>query len=358
MDAQDSAIQAPPAVRAAVADMMRAGRIPGLSLAVVNRDRVLWTAGFGYAQLQDRTPATADTSYLWFSMSKIVTATAVLRLADAGAVDLDAPAGEYVPFLAQQKIRPTVRDLLQHTAGLPDPLPIRWAHAAGEQHRDPAVLLSRSAPRRRPDGRARYSNLGYLALGELVAAVTGESFTDHVERHVLAPAGMTQTGFAHRGPAATGYLRAPRVADPLIRLLLPPGVVRDREGRFLALGEFYVDGPAYGGVAGPVTDAGRFLRLHLNDGHLDGHTILEPGTARRMRRIDRPGNPFDHGLGWFRRPGPGDDDRVEHFGAGVGYWNVMRLYPRRGLGVVVMANTTRPYAFEPLLAAIVAEPWT
>ena len=83
----------------AVRTMMRQAHVPGLSLAVVRRDRVLLSAGFGSADLAGDTRATVATSYLWFSMTKMVTATAALRLADEGHLDLDAPVGEYVHYL-------------------------------------------------------------------------------------------------------------------------------------------------------------------------------------------------------------------------------------------------------------------
>jgi CubicO group peptidase (beta-lactamase class C family) len=124
------------------------------------------------------------------------------------------------------------------------------------------------------------------------------------------------------------------------------------------LNPFAVDGPAYGGLIGNVLDAGRFLRMHLRDGELDGNRILAPATARRMRIVDRPGKPFDHAIGWFRRPGRGAGQWVEHFGAGAGFWNVMRLYPDRGVGFVVMSNSTRTYDFEPLFALLSDASWS
>jgi hypothetical protein len=75
-----------------------------------------------------------------------------------------------------------------------------------------------------------------------------------------------------------------------------------------------------------------------------------------MRRIDYPGRPFDHGLGWFRRP-RSPQDCVEHLGTGVGFWNIMRLYPDRGLGVVIMSNSTAGYDVEPLLAVLAETSW-
>lgn len=76
-----------------------------------------------------------------------------------------------------------------------------------------------------------------------------------------------------------------------------------------------------------------------------------------MRSIDQAGKPFHHGTGWFRRPTKAAGDWVEHYGAGAGFWNVMRLYPYLGLGVVVMSNSTRRYDFEPLFALLASASW-
>jgi CubicO group peptidase (beta-lactamase class C family) len=295
-----------------------------------------------------------------------VTATAALRLADEGRLDLSAPVGAYVDFLrAPGSTQPTVRQLLTHTAGLGNPLPIRWAHPAGAPAPDPEALLRRLMGRRRayrfPVGQsARYSNVGYLAAGQIIAAAAGMPFEAYVRRSVLRPLGMDRTGFGLPAGAdsATGYVKAPRIADPLLRRLLPDGIAGDRHGGYLALNPFAVDGPAYGGLVGDVLDAGRFLRMHLRDGELDGNRILTPQGARRMRTIDQPGKPFHHGIGWFRRPTDAPDRWVEHLGTGAGFWNVMRLYPDRGLGIVVMTNSTAAYDFEPLFALLAGASWS
>lgn len=356
----------PPAgTAAAVRTMMRKNKINGLSIAVVDRDRLRFAAGYGLADRASRTCATASTAYPWFSMTKIVTATAALRLADDGRLDLDAPAGEYLGELYREGgPQPTVRQLLTHTAGLANPLPLRWVHPADAEPPDPRHLLGGLLARRRafryPVGeRARYSNVGYLAMGEIIGAASGMPFVEYVQRAVLEPVGMHRTGFGHRSGTdrATGYLRAPRIVDPLLRRLLPGGIAGDRDGRSLSLNPFAVDGPAYGGLVGDVLDLGRFLRLHLRDGELDGNRVLAGRTTREMRRLAYPGRPFDHGIGWFRRPTSGAGDWVEHFGAGAGFFNAMRLYPDRGVGVAVMANTTRKYDFQALFEQLAGASW-
>ena len=229
----------PRGVTAAVTTMMRRGGVPGLSLAVVNRDRVLFAAGYGLADRAAKTPATASTSYLWFSMSKIVTATAAFRLVDEGCLDLNAPADEYVDYLrVPGTATPNVGRLLNHTAGFGNPMPIRWVHPANADPPDPEALLRRLMGRRRPyqypaGQSARYSNVGYLAAGQVIAAASGMPFEAYVRQSVLAAAGMGHTGFRYRDAAdrATGYVKAPRIVDPLLRGLLPRGIAGTGTGR-------------------------------------------------------------------------------------------------------------------------------
>ncbi len=253
--------------------MMRSERIPGLSVAVVDADGVRCAAGFGTADLATGLPATTTTAYLWFSMTKIVTATAAMRLADEGRLDLDAPVTDVAPELrAPRDGQPTVRQLLQHTAGLANPVPIRWVHPADADPPDPQALLHRLLRRRRAyrypvGGAARYSNVGYLAAGRVVEVAAGMPFERYVREAVLDPLGMTRTGFGHAADieVAAGYVRAPRALDPLLRAALPRGVVGRRRGAHLGLDRFLVDGPAFGGLVGDVLDAARFLRMHLRD---------------------------------------------------------------------------------------------
>jgi CubicO group peptidase (beta-lactamase class C family) len=344
----------PAGAHAALTELMARHHVPGMSVAVTDADGLLCATGLGFRDLAEALRATSTTSYQWFSMSKIVTATAVLRLADEGRLDLDSPVSTYVPGCVgrQGTPPPRVRQLLSHTAGLGNPLPIRWVRPAERVRSDdrPAVrrLLERhGSPRRTPGGPARYSNVGYLVLAEVVEQVTGEPFAAHVGKAVLEPAGMRDTGFdlSPSAEAATGYVRAPRAMTPVYRAVLPAGIVGARHGEQLSLRPFRAIGAGYGGLMGPAPDVARLLRLHLRDGEMDGARVLQAQTAQAMRRISSPGRPFDVGLGWFR-PAADRDTRpafVEHWGTGGGFRNVMRLYPELGLGIVLMTNGTRPF---------------
>ena len=343
--------------------VMRSAAIPGLSIAVTDQSGTLSAQGFGFSDLAARTPATQATAYRWFSMTKLVTATAALRLADRGDLDLDAPIGEY---LDEGRVHHPVstRQLLTHTAGLANPLPVRWVHPATAPTPDQSLMLAQLLARRRmfarpPGGPARYSNVGYLAAAQIIAKVAGASFTDHVTETILQPLGMDATGFAHpEGDAAVGYLNLPRPLHPLLRKMLPPATVGANHSGVRSLNPFLVDGAGYGGLVGPATDAARFLRLHLCDGQLDGVRILAPQTARQMRRIVSNGRRFDHATGWFkdRSHATKSQEYVEHYGSGAGFWNVARIYPDRGLGVVVMTNGSRRFDIQALMGHILATP--
>jgi len=357
------------ALEAFLLRLTETGGVPGLSVSVVKGDRVVWERGFGFADLATASPATPATSYLWFSMTKIVTATAALKLAEDGNLDLDAPADEYFRGLkvVSQPTPVTVRHLLSHSSGLANPLPIRWVRPADAPAPDRGAFMSRLLAKHRrlrsaPGERAGYSNLGYLALGEVVSEAAGTGYEEHVRDEILLPLGMERTGFAYPeragGGAATGYQPLPKPLAPLLRAALPRGVVGQRQGRYVSFNPFYVQGPAYGGLVGGVEEAARFVAIHLNGGQAKGARVLSPGSVAEMQRIVARGGKRDFGLGWFR-PREAAERRpafVEHLGGGAGFWNVMRIYPEESLGVVVMGNTTG-YDHGSICDAVVGVPW-
>jgi len=345
--------------------------VPGLSVAVVKGDRVVWERGFGFADFATSAPATPSTSYLWFSMTKIVTATAIVRLAEGGKLDLEAPADEYFRGLkvVSQPTPVTVRQLLNHSSGLANPLPIRWVRPAGTPASDHRAFVGRLLARNRrlrfaPGERAAYSNLGYLVLGEVVSEVAGKGYEEYVREEILSPLGLERTGFsypersAEEDGAATGYQPLWEPLTPLFRAALPRGVVGSRQGRYVAFNPFYVKGPAYGGLVGGVEEAARFVALHLNGGKAVGTRLLSEESVTEMRRIVPIGGKRDFGLGWFRSREARDRRPafVEHLGGGAGFWNVMRIYADESLGVVMMGNTTS-YDHESILDAIVGTGW-
>ncbi len=357
------------ALEAFLQGKFRTEGLPGLSVVVVKGDRIVWERGFGFANLATSTPATPSTSYLWFSMTKIVTATAVMGLAEGGYLDLDTPADEYFRGfkVVSQPAPVTVRHLLSHSSGLANPLPIRWVRPAGAPVSGQRAFVGRLLGKHRqlkfvPGERASYSNLGFLVLGEVVSEVSGATYEEYVREEILTPLGMDRTGFTYPRPAgdgaATGYQPLWRPLTPLFRAALPRGIVGPRQGRFVKFNPFYVKGPAYSGLVGGVAEAARFVLLHLNGGQANGTRVLSPESVAEMQRVTPRGGKRDFGLGWFRSHEAKERRLafVEHLGGGAGFWNVMRVYPEESLGVVMMGNRTS-YDHESILEAIARVGW-
>ena len=349
-------------------EKIRAEGVPGLSVAVAKGDSVVWTRGFGFADLATPTPATSQTGYLWFSMTKIATATAAMRLAEEGKLDLDAPADEYYRGfkVVSQPTPVSIRHLLNHSSGLANPVPIRWVYPAsgpvpGRRAFVERLLGKNSRLRFAPGERASYSNLGYLVLGEVISEVSDMGYEDYVREQILLPLGMTRTGFSYPRAgheAATGYHPLRPWLTPIFRSALPRGVVGNRQGKYVAFNPFYVKGPAYGGLIGGVEEAARLVLLHLNGGQVGETRLLSAESVAEMQRTTPRGGKRDFGLGWFR-PVEARQKRpafIEHLGGGAGFWNVMRLYPEESLGVVMMGNTTS-YDHESILDAAARLAW-
>ena len=320
-------------------------------MAVVKPAGRIWSGGFGLADIETPSPADADTVYLWFSMTKLVTATAVLQLADRVKLDLDSPVTSLVPEFPRRGggRRVTIRHLLSHSSGLANPIPIRWvrlAEAPAEDlHAFTARLLEKhSRLRAAPGTRASYANLGYLVLGEVIQAASGAPYTEYVRAHILEPLGMTTTDFVYGQDmvqhAATGYHPRFNVSTPLLRLMTPAGIFDHRVGHFWALSRFCVRGAPYGGLIGSVADAARFLALHLDPRAHPG--VLSEKAVLAMQETTARGRKLDVGLGWFRRHSDPQNAGYywEHRGGGGGFFNTMRIYPELKLGVVAMGNAT------------------
>jgi CubicO group peptidase (beta-lactamase class C family) len=358
------------ALEAFLEEKVRQSGVPGLSVAVVRSDGLVWVRGFGFADLATSVRVTSSTIYLWFSMTKIVTATAALRLVERADLDLDSPATEYfADFSAvSQPVPVTIRHLLSHSSGLANPVPIRWVRPAGTPAPDQRAFVNRLLAKHSklkfvPGERASYSNLGYLVLGEVVSEVAGMRYEEYVRDNILVPLGMDHTGFTYPElaghEAATAYQPLWRPLTPLLRAILPEGIVGAQQGRYVTFNPFLVNGAAYGGLVGGVDEAIRFALLHLNGGQIGDTRLLSPESVAMMQRITSRGGKRDFGLGWFRSHEIGQQRPtfVEHLGGGAGFWNVMRLYPEESLGVVIMGNTTR-YDHESILDTIAKVAWT
>ena len=336
--------------------------VPGVSVVRVRPDGSLSGQAAGDARFDRPAAMTPDTIGNLYSISKLVTATAVMQLRETGHVELDRSIGAFLPDFpfgdgAEQTV--TVRQLLSHSSGLPDPAPIFWIHLNEEPGPGLAELTRRLMARHghlrfAPGTRSSYSSLGYLLLGCLIERASGSSYEDFVSDGILRPLGMTRTAFAF--PTDTvddvgrGHERAGSATGLLGRVVFRRFVAR-RAGPYLEFRPFLVDGAPYGGLVGSATDVARFLAAHLGHGSLDGQRILDERSVREMLapvrgRDGRPVEPARRsrhagsaGLGWHLGD-LGGDRSAFHYGGGGGFLNQARIYPDLGEGLAIVGNTT------------------
>jgi CubicO group peptidase (beta-lactamase class C family) len=282
------------------------------------------------------------TPFRWFSVTKLVTATALFALADRGLLSIDDTVAQHVPWFRPVPSHPpvTLRHLLAHTAGLVSPLAIGWVQPPDLRRRAPEQLVRETYEKHRalrstPGERAVYTNLGYLLLGEVVRRVTQLSFAEHVRRSVLAPAGIATAGFEPRGAVGHERLRSLRTAA-MAAVFLPRTrrlVAYQRDG-WVGLTHFEIEGQAYGGLVGSLEDLVRIGRLNLGEGSIDGVRVISREHALAMREPQGDGPLSEFGLGLFRFA----DGWLGHDGEAGGYRATLRFHPQRRVGVAVLAN--------------------
>ena len=171
------------------------GKTPSVSYLLFNSDKVLHSYQAGYADVLNKKNTSANTTYSAFSVSKTFTALAILQLAEKGKLTLEDEVKMHIsdfPYPSEIKIR----HLLTHTAGLPNPLPLRWVHAP-EQHQSfdrdaffKKVSSKNPKVKSSPNEKFKYSNLGYYYLGKIIENVSGQSYEDYVQDHIINPLGI------------------------------------------------------------------------------------------------------------------------------------------------------------------------
>lgn len=321
-------------------------KTPGLQYLVVDSDRILFEHCSGWADVSRRMSMTPSTTMTAYSMSKTITAAAVLNLVQAGQVRLDEPLERWV---SESPYGPgvVVSQLLTHTSGVPNPLPLRWIHRP-DQHQafDEAAALEsvlKDHPRlsHSPGAKYLYSNIGYWLLGKVVEAASGEPFARYVGQHVLAPLGIDagQLGYEIQDTSrhATGYLEKYSLLNLVKRFMLDRDLIGTYEEGWLRINSHYLNGPAFGGLVGTAKGFGAFLQDQLRE-----HSrILNDATRDQFYAPQQTarGATIAMTLGWHI----GNLRGTRFFfkeGGGAGFHCMMRLYRGEGVATVIMANAT------------------
>ena len=324
------------AVEAAVKAVMDEYGVPGVAIGIVRDGELVYAEGFGTTTVGGEEHVTPATNFLLSSIAKTVTTTSIMQLMEQGKVDLNAPVTDYLPYfqMADDAAAPiTLAQLLMHRSGLPDN---EWTdmsifhnprddEAALEDH---IVQSLQNATLLNPPGADfNYSGLGFDALGDVVAKVSGQPFEDYAAEHVLAPLGMNDTTM----------LAAELDWDTLAMPHIPNG-----NGQIAEVEPFpYTRYMAPDSVLySSINDMAKYVTMHLKHGENDG-ALLAPATYEAMW-TDYSETPFpppetSYGYGW--QLGEYQGERVVgHSGIDIGYNSFIALLPEHDTGLIVMTN--------------------
>jgi D-alanyl-D-alanine carboxypeptidase len=330
------------AIAAYAPSAMREQGTPGLSVAITDRTHTLRIITLGVANRETQAPVTAQTLFAVGSITKSMTALALLQLHDARRLDLNAPVQRYLPwFSIASGGRPVlVHELLSHTAGFPDD----YADEMGYEY-DVAAL--RNAQTIFPPGTAwSYANDGYATLGAILAELDDRTWAGSLQARVFSPIGMSASSPVYTpedmSDAATGYQFRDNDRPASLQPVLVPSPSMD-----------FVD-PA-GSVLSTPEDMARYMRFYLNGGRTaDGTQLISAATFAAMTHADTLSNGkpagsagvelqewpafytrYGYGLAIFD---DGGDRLVGHTGGFSGYTACMQMNLTRGFGVIAFAN--------------------
>lgn len=354
-----------------IVQMLERDRAPGFAAAVAVRDRLVWSGGYGRADVYRDIAMTPTTLQNIGSISKTATATAVMQQWEAGRFQLDDDVCDYLPYRVRNPRYPetaiTFRQLLTHRSSIKDG-PAYWdSYACG----DPAVPLNtwieqyftRNGEYYDPAGNFHdwqpgtanppappdpYTNVGFGLLGHLVERLADAPFHDYCREHIFAPLSMDQTGWLlskiDSSRHAVPYSLLPDDFDPAeggIESLLPAANLTEdmlTPGSYLphCLYSFfnYPDGL----VRTSVDELSRFLRVYMNGGTLGRAQILEPATIELMLSQRH----FGRGLCWGTRELRNGDLLWGHGGGDPGISTYMGFRQRDNVGVIMFYNYDRP----------------
>lgn len=314
-------------VDAYIAREMKRQSLPGLALAIVQGDRILYLKGYGQADPSGR-PVTPETPFGLGSIGKSITAMAVLQLAEAGKIDLDAPIQRYIPTNYNGAKYITVRQLLNQTSGFTQISTFgNTISSADDQAQDALEKNALSYAEKflkktsQVEPTYRYSNANYVLLGYIVQQVSGQSYGDYVKEHIFSPLSMQNSSITPDEAAEHG------LATPYRRIF---GFNVAYSGPYI-----YIPGDVPAGyLYTSATDMSHYLIAQMNGGRFEGDSVLSSEGIRLMQTEPVPGT---YAMGWMTGTINGSPV-IGQPGGSVGFQAQTYIDPEQQLGVIVFAN--------------------
>ena len=307
--------------------------LPGMSIGIVYDQELIYSKGFGFSNLELKTPATPKTVYRIASITKTFTATAIMQLRDDGKLSLDDPIKKYLPWFEIKNPFPeapeiTIRHLITHTSGLPREAAFPyWTDRKFPTIEEIASALPNQEMIYASETKYKYSNLGLALAGEIVSVVSGVPYEKYIHENILESLHMESTSvfLSEKEKTEIAIPYSKRLSDGT-RKIMP---FTDSKGISSAAN-----------ISSNVEDLSRYVSLQLRNGKQEGSQILKGSTLSEMHRIQWLNESWTsgHGLGF----GVWKHDKytvVGHGGWVAGNRTQISFIPKEKTGVIVMTNS-------------------
>ncbi|OGB62527.1 MAG: serine hydrolase [Caldithrix sp. RBG_13_44_9] len=325
---------------------LQAKNFPGIQYLLLNSNSLLFEFAGGWADVSGKRPMQTGTTIMMYSMTKVITAAAVLQLVEGVKISLDDPHIKYFPTSPYDR-KITIRHLLSQTSGIPNPIPLKWVHLAVEHDsfREDSALreVLRKNPKVNftPGKKYTYSNISYWLLGKIIEEVTRKDYASYVREHIFKRLSLPSNEADFVIPSldnhSKGYIPKWSFLNFFKSFMVDAKFFGDYEDGWLHVKEHYLNGPAFGGMVGSAHSLAIFLQDLLRD-----QPLLFPPETRNLffeQQKNNKGQPIQMTLGWHIGM-MGDFRYLFKEGGGAGFHGEMRIYPEKNCASVTVANNT------------------
>ena len=320
---------------------------PSIQYTLFDKDSIIKKYCLGLGDISGNKKISDKTTYNAYSVTKTFTALAILQLAEQKKIDIEQPVKRYLPdFPYSGNI--TIRQLLSHSAGIPNPIPLNWIHLAIEHKlfdrnqffKD--IFFKNNKTKSQANETFAYSNLGYVLLGQFIEKVTGTSYEQYIKENIIHRLGLKhdELDFEIPDPGlhAKGYHKKLSITNLILGFFIDKSKYMGKaEGIWKPFNNFYVNGTSYGGLIGTPDAFVKYIQELLKP----DNCLLSDDYKKMMFTENHTTNnkATKMCLSWFSGQLHGIN-YFTHAGGGGGYYCEIRIYPENGIGSVCFFNRT------------------
>jgi len=321
------------------------GKTPSVQYMLFNKNEFIKHFMDGFVDVKEKKPVDESTIYQAFSITKTFTALCILQLVEDEKINIDDSVISYLPDFPYSKDI-TVRQLLSHSSGIPNPLPLNWIHLHDEPFNSKSFFQSVFKKSNKlnslPNAKFQYSNLGYVLLSYIIENVSGLGYEEYVKTKVINKMGLNNADIDFSVTVMSRYAKGYQRNLSIMNLLF--GFFIDKE-KYMGKVEdswkpFYpykVNGAAYGGLFGTAQSFAKYGQELLKNDSI----LISPNYKKSLyeENYTQNGKPSGMCLSWFKGQ-LGKHTYYSHAGGGGGYYCEIRVYPEIGIGSVIFFNRT------------------